>query len=48
MLLIVGDVPMDIDGPIVTSSTSAFTGLVFGGASLRACLHRDECVYYIV
>lgn len=48
MLLMIGDVPMDIDGPSVTSSTSTFTDLVFGGASLHSCLHRDECVNYIV
>ena len=52
MLSVVGDVPVDSGAPVVTSSISRICRLSFSevliGVELRACIHRDECVFVFV
>ena len=47
ILLVVGDVPVDSEAPVVTSSISRICRLsllkVLIEVGLRACIHRGEC-----
>jgi hypothetical protein len=45
VLLVIGDVPVDSEAPVVTSSVPAQS---FGGAHRgRVCLHMSDCAYVL-
>ena len=52
VLLVVGDVPVDSEALVVTSSISRICRLslseVLIGVGLRTCIHRDECACMFV